>query len=62
MNTDPQPREIVAPNGRPARRETSACPRCHAGQDKRISSGSFGSQHDVCGNCGWDFEELTCQS
>lgn len=36
------------------------CPGCGAGPDRRRPSGGFGALHDVCGECGHDFEEYTC--
>ena len=57
--------QIVGPDGEPARwgRVSTVCPNCHASQAKRIASGGFGPDlHDVCGVCGWEFEEYTCQS
>ncbi len=51
--------ELVTPAGKPVQRST-ACPQCRAPQEKRVQSGGFGSPHDVCGVCGWDFEGLTC--
>jgi rubredoxin len=53
---------LVDASGRPAferRAEDQQCPRCHASPDRRVRSGGFGIVHDVCGNCGYDFEELT---
>lgn len=35
------------------------CPRCNAGKDRRRPNAGFGELHDVCGNCGYDFEEYT---
>ncbi len=53
--------KIVAPDGRPARGQVlTACPRCHAAKEKRVPSSGFGSPHDVCGACGFEFEEFTC--
>lgn len=51
---------IVAPNGRPARTETGECPVCRSPREKRVPSSGFGTQHDVCGACGYEFEEFTC--
>jgi len=51
---------IVAPNGRPAREaESDDCPRCGSAPDKRVASSGFGSPHDVCVVCGFEFEGLT---
>lgn len=54
---------IVAPNGRPARAVVStACPCCGSPKAKRVPSCGFGEQrHDVCGFCGYEFEEFTCE-
>jgi len=38
---------------------STACPRCDAKKDRRVLSGGFGSPHDVCGNCGYEFAERT---
>ena len=35
------------------------CPDCGAGSECRVSSEAFGPLHDVCGECGHDFEGLT---
>lgn len=52
--------QIVGADGQPARRPTSSlCPGCQAPESKRVASGGFGSQHDVCSVCGHEFEELT---
>lgn len=61
MTPEPQkPSVIVAPDGSPARSHVSTkCPRCRATDDKRVLSGGFGEPHDVCGVCGYDFEERT---
>jgi uncharacterized protein (DUF983 family) len=55
-----QPSVILDPSGRPARRAKDAtCPKCGAGRDRRVLSAGFGAPHDVCGECGHDFEERT---
>ena len=36
------------------------CPQCGANGDKRVESGGFGRQvRDVCGVCGYEFQEHT---
>lgn len=54
---------ILDPSGRPARlknlRVDDHCPKCGAPAERRVLSGGFGYPHDVCGNCGHDFEERT---
>lgn len=35
------------------------CPRCRAGAEKRVLSAGFGDPHDVCSQCGHEFEERT---
>jgi transposase-like protein len=35
------------------------CPRCAATNDRRVLSGGFGEPHDVCGQCGYEFQERT---
>lgn len=51
---------LVAPDGRPARAAVTRsldCPRCGAGEERRVKSSGFGGAHDVCGECGFeDFE------
>lgn len=37
------------------------CPNCRASRGKRVPSSGFGDPHDVCGSCGYEFEEFTCQ-
>lgn len=32
---------------------------CGAGPDKRVPSSGFGRPHDVCRECGHEFEEFT---
>jgi uncharacterized protein (DUF983 family) len=51
---------ILGPRGQPARtpRDT-ACPQCGAKAERRVLSSGFGQPHDVCGACGYDFEERT---
>jgi len=46
--TDPKPLPVE-----------TRCPVCRADQSKRVPSGAFGALHDVCGKCGYDFEEWT---
>lgn len=51
---------IVDPSGRPARKSISTdCPACGAAKAKRRLSSGFGSPHDICGECGHDFDERT---
>jgi len=53
-------RDLVRPDGRPARRRSKNCPNCGATEDKRVKSGGFGTPHDVCSICGFEaFEEDT---
>jgi uncharacterized protein (DUF983 family) len=54
-----EPAVIVDASGRPARAASAACPRCQAGRDKRVASGGFGRPHDVCGECGYEWQNLT---
>lgn len=52
---------VLDPNGEPMRApENDNCPRCGCGSEKRVASGGFGLRHDVCSNCGHEFEEFTC--
>ena len=57
----PEPQTIVAPDGRPARVATGPgpCPTCGAKPSRRVASSGFGQPHDVCGQCGREFEEFT---
>jgi len=60
--TTPDPAgRLVNADGRPVRRAlNAACPRCGAEPRRRVTSGGFGrGVHDVCGQCGYDFDELT---
>lgn len=52
---------LVDPQGKPvsAKKPSMACPRCGAGPDKRTLSAGFGQPHDVCTQCGHDFDERT---
>jgi uncharacterized protein (DUF983 family) len=63
MTSQPSPARfdvIVDASGRPARTARDRnCPMCGAGTDRRVLSGGFGQVHDVCGQCGHDFEERT---
>jgi uncharacterized protein (DUF983 family) len=57
---DEQQPVIVDASGKPARRpETTQCPQCGAGPDRRRLSSGFGFPHDICGACGHDFPERT---
>lgn len=52
------PSLIVDAAGRPARTAADrTCPTCHAGPDKRRLSGGFGSPHDVCSICGYEWRD-----
>jgi transcription elongation factor Elf1 len=53
-----EPSRIVSTEPKPLPKDTK-CPRCHAAASKRVLSAGFGNPHDVCGNCGHDFEERT---
>jgi len=49
---------ILAPDGTPARLPPDAtCPKCGAGPDQRVLSAGFGTPHEVCQRCGFEFEE-----
>lgn len=54
---------IVDPQGRPARKAADRnCPRCRRGPDRRVASAGFGTdRHDVCGHCGYEFDEFTVE-
>ncbi len=59
MTSQPfNPPRILGLDGHPA---DTRCPRCGAGKEKRVTCATFGGTHDMCGNCGHDFEENTCQ-
>lgn len=50
--------EIVAPDGRPARRKkTAKCPQCGAGADQRVTSGMGPVPHVTCEQCGHEVEK-----
>lgn len=55
---DPAAR-LVNGRGEPARRHrrAEACPRCGAGPEQRTPSAGFGTPHDVCRLCGYEFLE-----
>jgi len=56
---------LVTPQGMPWHQKRDAdrtCPRCGASPSRRVASSGFGHPHDVCANCGFDFEEFTCQA
>lgn len=55
MNDQPS---IVLTDPKPLPKDGS-CPRCRADQDKRVLSGGFGEPHDICGQCGYEFQERT---
>ena len=56
---------IVNPQGKPARVALDTrCPRCgvecpEGDTAKRVASCGFGTPHDVCRKCGYEFEGLT---
>ena len=60
---EPQPQNqsgLVSPSGSPFRRD-GKCPRCGAEKSKRVALAAFGRPpHDVCVECGFEFEESTC--
>lgn len=60
MNDEVHTSGIVAPDGRPARRPTDGrCPRCGAGEERRVNSAGFGPPIICCGECGLDIEGAT---
>lgn len=55
---------ILNASGQPARKADEMCPSCGKKSPRgdtraRTLSGGFGQVHDVCTNCGHDFDELT---
>lgn len=51
---------ILGADGKPAPKvDRSACPGCGADRSKRVASGGFGEPHDVCRECGYEWQELT---
>lgn len=50
--------EIKLTDPKPLPKSTN-CPRCGAPEKRRVLSAGFGSPHDVCGECGYDFSERT---
>jgi ribosomal protein L37AE/L43A len=49
---------LLDATGRPVRPSTD-CPRCGAEKSKRVASAGFGAPHDVCRECGYEWEGLT---
>lgn len=60
MTERPDP-VILDADGQPARPASRRCPVCGAGPDRRRRSGGFGAVHDVCGDCGYAFDERTVE-
>jgi len=56
---EPKSSGLVDAHGREVKRGAEPCPRCGAPPTRRVRSAGFGTPHDVCGNCGQEFEELT---
>jgi hypothetical protein len=54
---------LLGPDGRPAQRQREdgddRCPRCRAGQDRRVNTAGFGPPQIHCDNCGHYFEGET---
>lgn len=50
---------LLDAHGRPVPPVDTSCPRCGAAKERRVLSAGFGTPHDVCGVCGYDFEERT---
>lgn len=50
--------EIVLTDPAPVPTDTR-CPRCRASHEARVASSGFGVPHDVCSQCGYDFDEYT---
>lgn len=49
-----QPGQIVDAHGKPARQAVDpTCPRCGAGEDKRVAANGFGIRRPACGQCGY---------
>jgi uncharacterized protein (DUF983 family) len=53
-----KPAVILDARGLPARKEGEHCPQCGAGKEKRVASCGFGTPMAVCGQCGYDFQEV----
>jgi uncharacterized protein (DUF983 family) len=49
---------ILDASGRPSK-PSSDCPRCGADKSKRVASSGFGQPHDVCRECGHEWETST---
>ena len=47
---------ILSTEPRPLPRDRR-CPQCHAGPEKRVASGGFGTPHPVCSQCGYEWHE-----
>ena len=52
-----QPRQIVDAHGRPARKADPTCPRCGAGEEKRVAANGFGVRRPACSQCGHLFAD-----
>lgn len=63
MNDTQQAPVILGPDGKPTtsakKKGPTPCQKCGAGEDKRVLSGGFGEPHDVCGRCGFEYQERT---
>jgi transposase-like protein len=58
MNDDPHTSALVGPDGRPARRaaaRSTNCPRCGAGEERRVNTAGFGDPVICCEECGYEF-------
>lgn len=56
MNETPT-RTIVDAHGKPARATDTTCPKCGAGDDKRVAANGFGIRRPACGQCGHVWED-----
>jgi len=56
---DAEKLNLLDASGKPVDTTDKKCPRCGASPKMRRLSGGFGSVHDICGNCGYDFPERT---
>jgi hypothetical protein len=54
--------KILGADGRPLPPRDRTCPRCKAGPERRRLSSGFGDPHDLCSQCGYEFEERTCDA
>ncbi len=50
-----QKSSIVLTDQRPLVDPDGKCPRCRADESRRVLSSGFGTPHEVCANCAYEF-------